>query len=54
MAKSTLRGFIEGYEQSDGKNGESRGKKFFSLSFSGNVTPAMLHFSKRGISKLQF
>jgi hypothetical protein len=52
MAKSTLRGFIEGYEQSDGKNGESRGKKFFSRSFSGNVTPAMLHFSKRGILKL--
>lgn len=52
MAKSTLREFIEGYEQSDEKNGESRGKKFFSRSFSGNVTPAMLHFSKRGILKL--
>ena len=52
MAKSTLREFIEGYEQSDEKNGESRGKKFFSRSFSGNITSAMLHFSKRGILKL--
>ncbi|MBQ7387286.1 MAG: hypothetical protein IJW03_03870 [Clostridia bacterium] len=51
MAKSALREFIEGYEQSDERNGESRGKRFFCRSFSGTVTPVMLHFSKRGILK---
>ena len=52
MAKSILREFVEGYEQSDENNGESRGKKFFCRSFSGTVTPAMLHSSKHGILKI--
>ncbi len=51
MAKSTLREFINGYEQSSDKGGKLRGKKFFCRSFSGSVTPTMLRVSRRGIFK---
>ena len=52
MARSVFSDFIDGYETPSSNTGTERGKKFFSRSLTGNITPAMLYFSRRGISKL--
>lgn len=52
MARLALSDFLDGYETPDTESEDSRGKRFFCRNLSGNITPAMLHFSKRGITKL--
>lgn len=52
MARSVFSDFIDGYETPSSSTGVEKGKKFFSRNLTGNITPAMLYFSRRGISKL--
>lgn len=52
MARLSLSDVLDGYELPESSDEAGRGKKFICRTLTGNTSPAMLHFSRRGIAKL--